>query len=389
MFTREDSQLIARSLGHAGALLDAIDAPRVLLVLDRGVADATGADATLRRSLGGRIVGTFTDFTPNPRSDQALAAARAAIDLRADALLALGGGSCLDVAKVGALGAGMPNEAPALVRGSPNAHVAPRPVVAIPTTSGTGSEATHFAAIYVDGHKVSVAHPAMRPRAVVLDVTLHMAMPASIAAATGLDALCQAVESHWASGATDTSRAHAMDALALIAPHLAPSVRGHGTKAAPVESTEFRAHREAMMLGAHRAGRAINISKTTASHALSYELTTRFNIPHGLAVALTLGHVAAFNDRVCDADCTHPGGPEVARRCVREACRTLEATPEELAARLRDLLTQLGQPPTLAAAGVRREALAPMAAAADTVRLSNNPRRLTEADALSILTAAY
>jgi alcohol dehydrogenase class IV len=144
------------------------------------------------------------------------------------------------------------------------------------------------------------------------------------------------------------------------------------------------------MWGAHVAGRAINLSKTTAAHALSYQLTTRFGLAHGLAVALTLGHVATFNAGVTDADCTHPGGIQRVRTLVAQCCaNTLRCTPVEMPDRMRSLLRELNLPDTLQSAVVTRDALQPMAATADTVRLSNNPRRLTTELAAELLHAAF
>jgi alcohol dehydrogenase class IV len=377
MIHTQHAQLVGSSIADLAEMLFAMDASRVLLVLDRGAARASGLEPRLLKALDERLVGVFDDFTPNPSSDQPLRAAREARALSADTLVAFGGGSCMDVAKVGALAAGAPDHAQALVRGAGVPGVTPLQVIALPTTSGTGSEATHFSAIYVDGHKVSVSHPGMRPRGVILDVDLHLPMPRFVAATTGLDALCQATESLWASGATRESIAHARNAQSRILPHLVPSVL-----------TASRTSRENLMLGAHAAGHAINISKTTAAHALSYELTTTFALAHGHAVALTLGHVASFNAGLSDQDCTNPAGAAAHQR-VREACAPFGVEPGEMPSRLRDLLSQLDLPASLSAAGVSRESLPGMAAAADTVRLSNNPRRLTTQDALDILERAF
>lgn len=378
MLTDEAGQLIGDSLSELGGLLDALASRRVLLVVDRGALQATGCEASLRTLIGVRLVGVFEELTPNPSSDQPLSAARLAVSARAETVVAFGGGSCMDVAKVGALAAGSPSRAADLVTGAAGADVEPLRIVAVPTTSGTGSEATHFSAIYVDGRKISVAHALMRPRGVILDGGLHVAMPAFVAATTGLDALCQATESLWAVAATPESVAHAMEAQRRIMPHLARSVR-----------LAAREDREPMMHGAHLAGRAINISRTTAAHALSYELTTRFGIAHGLGVALTLGHVAAFNAQVTDGECSHPLGAEHVRRAVADACAAFGCPPTDMPERMRRLLDELGLPGTLRAAGVSADSLAPMADAADTVRLSNNPRRLTTAQALEILRGAF
>jgi len=372
------SQRVVGSVSKLSELLAMLGVKRVLLVLDRDAEAATGSADRLGRALEGLDVATFSDFHPNPTSDQGSAAAMAAHVHGADAIVSFGGGSCNDVAKVAALGARTPELVDRLARGQCPDHADPLPLVSIPTTSGTGSEATHFAAIYVDGRKVSVAHPGVRPRAVVLDPSLHRAMPARLAATCGLDALGQALESLWAVGSTERSRAAAQRAGAMIAEHLVPSVHNGSPSS-----------RAAMMQAANLAGQAINISKTTASHALSYELTQRYGIPHGHAVALTLGHLAATNARVGASDCADPRGPEWVRERVAEASSLLGVGPSEMPGRVSDLLGKLGLARDLKSAGVERHALWDMAGAVDAVRLGNNPRRLTTDGIGAMLADAY
>ena len=368
----------APSLDHLVDLVDQLSLRRVLLVIDRGAADATGAMPRLRAQLGGKLVGEFDAFQPNPTSDQAAAAARAAIAARADGFVAFGGGSCMDVAKVGSLGAAEPKRLLELCEGADSAGVEPLPVVAVPTTSGTGSETTHFSAIYVRGRKISVAHQSLRPRAVVMDVDLHCSMPPRLAASVGLDALCQAIESSWAVGSTTESLEYARLGGVVVGSWLSDSVLTGG-----------RTAREAMLWGAHAAGMAIDISKTTAPHALSYQLTTRYGIPHGIAAALTLGHIGRANGEVADQNCRDPRGPAWVRARVSDAAAAIGASRDSFAGGVRDLLRKLGLPATLQAAGVERAGLAEMAAEVDPVRLSNNPRIFTAAELAGVLNEAW
>jgi alcohol dehydrogenase class IV len=218
----------------------------------------------------------------------------------------------------------------------------------------------------------------MLPAKVILDARFHEKMPAKLAASTGLDALAQALESIWAVGASSESVAYATDAGRVIVRHLVPSViEGR------VDS------RRRMMQAAHEAGRAINISKTTASHALSYAMTTLFGLPHGLAVALTLGELTAFNAGVTSADCLDPRGPDVVQSRVRRAAALLGATPGTLGDALRGLLRQLGVPATLEEAGVPERALDELAGAVDAVRLTNNPRRATHDELVGLLRRSW
>lgn len=373
-----NGQTLAWSLDQLGDLLRGLGASRVLAVVSRDAISAADAGERLRGQTNGFECSEFDAFSPNPTSEQGAAAARAAASIGADAVVGVGGGSCLDVAKIAALGARTPGRIDLLARGENDPGASPLPIVAVPTTAGTGSEATHFAANYVEGRKVSVAHPRLRPASVVLDVSFHLAMPAGLAAATGLDALGQAMESLWAVGGTDDSASAARAAGALIGEHLEASVRS-GTPA----------NRRAMMVGAHLAGRAINISKTTAAHALSYTITRRFGVPHGLAVALTLGSLAETNAGTAEDDCIHPRGSAAVRRSVDQACAILNTQPGDARSAIASLLGRLGFPRSLREAGVPEPALAEIAASIDPVRLGNNPRRLDGQAVLALLRSSW
>lgn len=372
----ESSTPLADRVDHLPEILEQLEASRALVVVDRTAVEASGLMPEIEWGVSRLQRCVFFDrFTPNPTSDQAAAAAQEASKERVDILIAIGGGSCHDTAKIAALAASTPDAIDHLARGGDSGHAKPLPLIAIPTTAGTGSDATHFAAIYVDGQKISVAHPGLRPAAAVLDVRLHTAMPPAIAATTGLDALAQAIESTWAVGSTDASRAFAALAGHLAHRHLLPSVlRGHAMD------------RRAMMLAARLAGEAINISKTTAAHALSYEITQRFGVPHGLAAALTLGHIGRANSQVAYHDCNDPRGPGYVRDRVREACGLMQADPETLPQAVNSLLHQLDLPATLGAVGVTPVDCRHLATRVNAERLSNNPRHF-DASLLSRLLA--
>jgi len=369
---------VAFSLTELGEACESLGVRRPLLVMDRRALASARLEHVIEQQLGDRACTTFDRFSPNPTCEQAAAAAETARVHAADGVVAVGGGSCCDVAKVAALAASAPDIAGELARGISTERGRPLPLIAASTTAGTGSEATHFAAIYVDGRKVSVAHPGLLPRVAILDVRFHRAMPPHIAAQTGLDALGQALESTWAVGANEQSLRFAAAAGRRIAGSLAESVRSGDDEA-----------RVAMMIGAHLAGRAINISKTTASHALSYQLTQRFDLAHGHAVALTLGHLASANARAADDRCCDPRGVLEARRRVDDAAGYLGVTPEDLPRVVQDLLEQVALPATLEEAGVQRDALRSLAESIDPIRLSNNPFRLGTDDLERMLQDAW
>lgn len=374
----ESDQVIRDDISSLRGVIDMFGGTSVMLVLDRDAISATGIRDELEDQVAGLSVSVFDRFSPNPSSEHAAEAARKAVSHDARLIIGVGGGSCLDVAKVSSMAASRPDLIDALARGEGTHRAEPLPIVAVPTTSGTGSETTHFSAIYVEGKKVSVTHPGIRPRAVILDPMLHRAMPRAIAAITGLDALGQSMESIWSVGSDHASYDFALRAGTLIGRSIVDSVN-------EVE----RDARICMMCGAHLAGRAINISKTTASHAMSYRLTTRFGIPHGHGVALTLGHVGAFNFQTDDSDCLDPRGPDSVRGRVEVAASVLGATPDTLPGVVRSLLVDLGLAPTLKAAGVDRGSIPELAETVDPVRLGNNPRTMTRQDVESLLERAW
>lgn len=159
------------------------------------------------------------------------------------------------------------------------------PLITIPTTAGSGSEATHFSVIYdANNNKHSIAHPDLLPDLTILNYKLSYNLNAYLKAVSGLDALCQAIESLWSLRATKESYEYSLDSLELIVKNLHKSV----------VDNDLEAHKM-MVKASNLAGQAINIAKTTACHALSYYFTSKFGLSHGHAVSLTLGSIYEFN----------------------------------------------------------------------------------------------
>ena len=204
----------------------------------------------------------FGGFTPNPKMEEVMAGVEAFRASGCDTFLAVGGGSPIDVAKC-----------------IKHYSESDAPLIAIPTTSGTGSESTHFAVVYENGNKLSVAAPNLLPDIAILEPSTLKNVPEYTRKATMLDALCHAIESHWAKKATPESRAYAEQAIALFLKHkdayLANEDEGNA----------------GMMEAANLAGQAINISTTTAAHAMCYKITSLYGFQHGHAAAICLPEV--------------------------------------------------------------------------------------------------
>lgn len=275
----------------------------------------------------------FTGFSANPKLDDVVSGIEILRCSNAQAIIAIGGGSTIDMAKLIKAFADEPGALDhQIISGQ---VVTPRdiPLIVLPTTAGSGSEATHFAVCYIDGIKHSVAHPDLRPNIAIVDPQLSSQMPPELTATTGLDALCQAIESFWAIGATNQSIAYAREAITIVWAGLRDAVN-HPTTAL----------RERMAYAAYLAGCAIDISKTTAPHALSYALTIQHNIPHGHAVALTLASLFTISaDNLSLDTATDPRGIGHTQSQFTALCLLLDCkTPEDLPALWQTLLTDLG-----------------------------------------------
>ncbi len=273
---------------------------RIFLVTGKTSYQSCGAKERLEPLFRDYTIVHYNDFSPNPTFAEAMAGTQFYNKEKCDVIVAVGGGSTLDIAKsINALQSHPGNER-AIATGKNKLSNLLAPLIAIPTTAGTGSESTHFAVIYVDGKKYSITSPSLRPDVAVIDATFTDTLPPYITACTGFDALCQSIESYWAKNATEESRKSATKAINLLIEYLPVAVQKGSPKA-----------REKIILAANLAGKAINISKTTAPHALSYTITNLFGIPHGHAVALTLGEFFLLHSKVSESQInTHCDRPE-------------------------------------------------------------------------------
>ena len=362
-------------LEQVAVVLDQLEAHRVFLVTDAGAWNLSGAAERLSPTLAKHEVTIFADFEPNPKLPDVQRGMEVFQQAQVDVVLAVGGGSVIDTAKlINHLSA---QSAPAaeVVRRKPGPAIPGRPLIAVPTTAGTGSEATHFAVVYDDGVKYSVAGPHIRPAHTVLDWRLTENLPTEVIAHSGLDALCQAIESIWSINANETSLLYAEEALQLVFDNLENAFVGATPK-----------NREALMRGANLAGRAIDITFTTAPHALSYPVTSGYGVPHGAAVALFIAPILLFNSEVSTADCADLRGPKTTGRRIRRIVELLGCENSEGAAnRIWQMLDQLQCPRRLRDVGVTTdEQVQAIAGKVNIERLANNPRRIP-ADALSRL----
>lgn len=218
-----------------------------------------------------------------------------------DCIVAIGGGSVMDLAK-------------GVIYRHIQREKAAKPLfIAIPTTGGSGSEATCIAVVYDNKKKQSLENNMFMPDIAILDPQLSLSLPAVQTAISGIDAFAQAIESFWSIHATHQSRSFAREAITILMEYLPRAVQ------APTLLI-----REKVLWASHLAGKAINITRTTGPHALSYFLTANYNIPHGQAVALFLPIFFLYNSQVSEDNSNHPEGPMATRQAMKELFSILQ-----------------------------------------------------------------
>jgi len=216
----------------------------------------------------------FSEFSPNPKYEEVVKGVEKFVSGACDGIIAIGGGSAIDVAKCIKLFSGM-NEKKNYLEQIPSNSV-DIPFIAIPTTAGTGSESTKHAVIYYEGLKQSISYNEAIPDIVVLIPELLKDLPIYQKKSTLLDALCQGLESWWSINSTPESVEHAKAAVYSILDNYKNYLNGDEDSARKI------------LVASNESGKAINLTATTAPHAMSYKLTSLYGIPHGIAVALCL-----------------------------------------------------------------------------------------------------
>ena len=350
---------------------------RVLLVTGGASFETSGAQAALEPLLAARTTARFPVSGSLPALELVETGLTACRQHRPDLIVAVGGGSVLDTAKAIRVLAAQTSPPRSVVLATPRRLATGPPLAAIPTTAGSGAEATAFAVVYVDGRKQSLAHPSVRPDLAILESRLTYSLPPAVTAASGFDAVSHAIESFWSIRSTDLSRNHSRRALARLLPNLPAAV-----------SRPTPAIRRALLEGAHEAGQAINLAQTTAGHGLTYGLTARYGLPHGAAVALVLPGLLGFNAQVGAHDCRDRRGVEFVQRHLVELCGLLGAADAAAAqTRLEDLIRTvgLGSPQ---AVDQPLAALDQLLADTNPARLNNNPRQLPADVQRDLLAAA-
>ena len=289
-----------------------------------------------------------------------------------DGIVAVGGGSAIDTGKVLSYLLRSHPEAlrQHLEQGTPLDDTNMVPFLAVPTTAGTGAEVTSFASIwdFTRFHKYSFSSPGLYARTALLDPELTLSAPRGVTLSTGLDALCQGLESMWSSHANPVAASYAVRGVAI-------ALRALPRLMEDPSSLELRSQ---MMEASLLAGLAISSTKTTLPHSISYPLTMHFGVPHGLACASTIAQAVRFNSEAVE------GG-------VGDIASALGfTTAEALASALEQLLARTGALDWLASLIPPRDDLLALARESITLgRTDNNPRSASVDDIRGILDASW
>ena len=315
----------------------------------------------------------FSDFTPNPLYEQVCKGIELLKESKCEAILAVGGGSAIDVAKCIKLAVlakeGNAAIIPPLVSQRLSIDGAKLPFIAIPTTAGTGSESTHNAVMYYEGAKQTVTNDGVLPDYAVLEPSVLKTLPLYQKKCTMMDALCQGIESWWSVNSTEESYEYSRKTIELIMANWRKYIFENDDEAAAQ-----------IMLAANYGGRAINITQTTAAHAFSYKITSLYKLPHGHAVAVGLLVIWKFMIGHLDR-CIDPRGMDFLEGIFKGISAAMGCnTPMEAIEVFEQMMKEMELSSPVA--GNREKELKLLSTSVNPVRLKNNPIRIDEETAM-------
>lgn len=322
----------------------------ILLVRGNNSFIKSGVREALLPTLENYSVCEFTGFSVNPKLEEAQIGFDLFKNSKSSIIIAVGGGSVIDTAKI--------IKYLAIKENRDNSSI---PFIAIPTTAGTGSEATHFAVVYINGEKHSWANEALIPTFAIVDASLHNGQSNYQMAVSGIDAFAQGIESMWSVNSTEESRKYSAKAIKLIWENLEDAINEN--KDALVRIAE----------GANWAGKAINIAKTTAPHALSYGFTSKFGLPHGHAVALFLPFFFLTHKKVNEENCKDTRGKEWTFNIMTKISAIINVKMDELEQHIQLFISDCGINTNFQELGITKSIFKELIENVNQDRMYNNP----------------
>jgi alcohol dehydrogenase class IV len=306
----------------------------------------------------------FDQFTPNPLYEDVCKGVDLFQITKCDTILAVGGGSSMDVAKCIKLYCQMDKDRLYLDQECKDTGVK---LIAIPTTAGTGSESTRYAVIYHGGKKQSVTHESIIPNVAILEPKVLKTLPLYQKKCTMLDALCQGIESWWSVNSSEKSKKLSKEAVESIMKWWREYI---------FENTDESARQ--IMYAANLAGQAICITQTTAVHAFSYKITSLYNMPHGHAVAVGLPEIWQYMIDHMEKCIDSRGSGYLSSTFLSIATTMGSATPQEAISNFRDMMQDMDMPNPISEISHRTSDIEVLSTSVNPVRLKNNPIELNE-----------
>jgi len=366
-------QKIINGIAQLPEILKEVGCKKLFLVIDSSYPFLNIKDAIEAMPVAEKV--KFSDFTPNPLYKQVCNGIELLKTSQCDTILAVGGGSAIDVAKCIKL---------AVLAKEGNAAIIPPlvsqrllidgtkfPFIAIPTTAGTGSESTHNAVMYYEGAKQTVTNDGVLPDYAVLEPSVLKTLPLYQKKCTMMDALCQGIESWWSVNSTEESYEYSRKTVELIMANWRKYIFENDEEAAAQ-----------IMLAANYGGRAINITQTTAAHAFSYKITSLYKLPHGHAVAVGLPVIWEYMLGNMDK-CIDVRGQEYLAGIFNLIAQSMGCeSPEQAFSVFSEMMKDIELKNPFS--GNREEDLNLLSTSVNPIRLKNNPVALTE-EAISYL----
>ncbi len=358
------------TINEVKGILEKHNPQHIFLVRGNKSYEACGAKAALDPLFENYKITEFHGFEVNPKIEDIKQGIELFKQANCDLVVAVGGGSVMDVAKAINLLSAQPGTPEDYVVDKKPLEQKGKPFVAIATTSGSGSEATQFAVIYVGKTKMGLDNEWVLPDYSIIDPQLTMSLSVRQTACAGADALCQGIESFWCVNSTDESKKYATEAIQLAMNSLGPSVNAPTLEA-----------KSDLAKASNLAGKAINISRTTACHAIAYPMSSYFGVVHGHAVGLTVPSMLVYIAGVGEDDCLDERGVAYVKEMVADLVALLGCTTPELAAeKLTKLFQDIGLQMRLNEVGIAtpEDRQVVVDNGFNPARVKNNPRKLTK-----------
>jgi len=341
--------------------------PPLKILIVAGRSSQTQADQLYHRWLPGYAVEILPNVAADPKADSVQAVIDFVRRKRPDWIIAMGGGSVLDTAKTAAVLAENHGNVVTYLRGQLQIELSGIPLIAVPTTAGSGSEVTPYASITDSQNmrKVSLTHDHLYPKYALLDPSLTLTLTRRQTAVSGMDALCHAIEGYWSKRSTSVTDVYALASAKLMLSVLPIAYR---------HSDDMNARRLAVE-GSMLAGLTISNAGTTAVHAVSYPMTVYFHIPHGLACAMLLPSLIRYNAGAMKQEKEENLLAYLGFNSMNQLAEAVEHLKKELdlPVRLRDLGLKRAHITTIVENGFRPD------------RMSNNPRQVMAAELTAML----